>query len=125
MVATPTDRQWWAMCDVNMSHPNPLHKADLTSPFVYERGFGLCYVPMGCHQSAMALLLAFQHGLYRRMEVVELLNLNDLSDAADYWLEHTPGAAFRSSVGKTVQAGSAKNLTVIEKRLFGSITYLS
>src|SRR3546814_13385743 len=55
-------------------------------------------------------------GLYRRMEVVELLNLNDLSDAADYWLEHTPGAAFRSSVGKTVQAGSAKNLTVIEKR---------
>src|SRR3546814_15022874 len=65
------------------------------------------------HQSAMALLLAFQHGLYRRMEVVELLNLNDLSDAADYWLEHTPGAAFRSSVGKTVQAGSAKNLTEI------------
>src|SRR3546814_9522128 len=86
MVATPTDRQWWAMCDVNMSHPNPLHKADLTSPFVYERGFGLCYVPMGCHQSAMALLLAFQHGLYRRMEVVELLNLNDLSDRSE---EHT------------------------------------
>src|SRR3546814_3891647 len=124
MVATPTDRQWWAMCDVNMSHPNPLHKADLTSTVVYERGFGLCYVPMGCHQSAMALLLAFQHGLYRRMDVVEHLNLNELSDAADYWLEHTPGAESRPSDAQAVQAGQAEILTVIAKILFDSLTYL-
>lgn len=60
-----TDEQWWAMCDAHMSLPVPLAKADLTKPFVYERRFGLFYVPFGFHHRAMSLLLAFQYDLTR------------------------------------------------------------
>jgi len=36
-------------------------------------------------------------------------------------LQHTAGAAFRSSVGKKNQVGSIDKLTIQERRLFGDV----
>lgn len=114
-----TDEMWWAMCDFHMAPPVALGEAELSIPFVYERKWGVFYVPMGMHQGAMSLLLAFQHGLTDGIDVGNKLGLKYSEETADYWLEHTIGAAFRSSVGKQVQVGRFKNLTVQERRLFG------
>lgn len=119
-----TDPQWWAMCDANMSLPVPLAKADLTKPFVYERRFGVFYVPGGFHQTAMSLLLAFQHDLTSGVDVSEKLKLKYSDGTSEYWLTHTPGACFRSSVGKKVQAGRKGSLTVMEWRRFGDVSYV-
>ncbi len=122
-----SDRQWWSMCDAHMSLPVPLHTADLTKPFVYDRKWGLFYVPSGLHQQAMGILLAFHHGLLNGNDVAVHLGLptRDSHYAADYWLEKTPGAAFRSSVGKKkVQAGPRGNLTAMERRLLGDIEHV-
>jgi len=120
-----TDEQWWAMCDANMSLPEPLAKADLTKPFVYERRFGVFYVPFGYHQLAMGTLLAFQHGLTKPGQVAELLNLN-LFGTGGHWLEHTEGACFFSSVGRTFQVWNPRSLNAIERRILGvkNITYI-
>lgn len=119
-----TDEQWWAMCDVDMPLPIPLAKADLTRPFVYERGRGVFYVAPGRHQVAMSLLLAFQHGKVRGVEVANLLGVDFSSGTADFWLEHTPGAAFRSSVSSLVHAARPASLTAIERRAFGAVRYV-
>ena len=119
-----SDKQWWKMDSANMSYPVPLAKADLSKPFVYDREFGVFYVPCGYHQSAMSLLLAFKHGCKDGVDVAEKLNLEYSSGTADYWLENTQGAAFRSSVGEKIQAGKKGNLTVIERRIFGDVQYI-
>lgn len=116
-----SDEMWWAMCDAHMGLPVPLAEADLSRPFVYERRWGVFYVPGGYHPSAMSLLLAFQHGLCCGIDVGEKLKVSCSSGTADYWLEHTPGAAFRSSVGRCVSVGSLKGLTIQERRLFGEV----
>lgn len=116
-----SDEMWWAMCDAHLSLPVPLAEADLSKPFVYERSRGVFYVPGGYHPSAMSILLAFQHGLTCGIDVAEKLKLEFSSGTADYWLEHTPGAAFRSSVGRCVVVGSTKGLTIQERRLFGEV----
>lgn len=113
------------MCDLNMSEPVTLAKADLSKPFVYCRQYGLFYVPMGHHQAAMSLLLAFAHGVRDGIDVANLLGLDFPSETADLWLERTPGTAFKSAVSKSVYAWRPDNLTVIEKRMFGPINYLS
>lgn len=121
MTETPdiTNEMWWKMCDFNMSRPIPLAEADLSKPFIYERSWGVSYVPGGYHQGAMSLLLAFQHGLKNGIAVSEKLNLRFSSGTADHWLEHSPGAAFLSSVGKKIQVGNIKGLTIQERRTFG------
>lgn len=117
-----TQIQWNKFCDFGMSLPIPLEAADLTKPFIYERCYGVFYVPSGMHVSAMSFLLALQHDCQHGIEVAEKLGLKYSSGTADHWLEHTPGAAFRSSVGKTVQVGSDRGLTIQERRLFGPVT---
>jgi hypothetical protein len=114
-------RQWNCLCDFHMNKPVPLEKADLGRPFVYERQYGLFYVPFGFHQSAMSFLLALQHGLDHGIEVAEKLKLKYSEGTADYWLENTPGAAFRSSVGKRIQVATGRGLTPQERRLFGDV----
>ncbi len=114
-----TDEQWWNMCDAGMGLPLPLDQADLSKPFVYDRSYGVFYVPMGQHQHAMSLLLAFQHGLASTMGLAEKLGLEPHGETADRWLESTPGAAFRSTVGKRIQVATGKGLTAQERRLFG------
>lgn len=114
-----TDKMWWKMCDFHMALPIALGDADLTKPFVYERKWGVFYVPMGMHPHAMSLLLAFQHDLTSGIKVGEKLGLSYSDETADYWLEHTAGSAFRSSVGKKIQVANTKGLTVQERRLFG------
>lgn len=116
-----TDKMWWEMCDFHMDVPVPLSEADLTKPFVYERKWGVFYVPMGMHLGAMSLLLAFQHGCDDGMAVGEKLGLRWSEGTADYWLEHTVGAAFRSSVGKKIQVANTKGLTVQERRMLGDV----
>ena len=114
-------RQWNCFCDFHMSKPVPLASADLSRPFVYERQYGLFYVPSGLHQSAMSFLLALQHGLDHGIDVAEKLKLKYSDGTADHWLEHTPGAAFKSSVGKRIQVAKHRGLTIQERRLFGDV----
>lgn len=119
-----TEKQWYGMCSCNMSLPVPLHKANITKPFVYDRKFGLFYVPFGYHQSAMSLLLAWQLGLDKGVQVVTKLKIAFSSETADYWLENTPGAAFKSSISYFVQAARPNSLNAIERRIFGEICYI-
>jgi hypothetical protein len=116
-----SQRQWNQFCDFGMSDPVALQLADLTRPFVYERAYGVFYVPGGMHASAMSFLLALQHGCEHGIEVAEKLKLKYSSGTADHWLEHTPGAAFKSSVGRRIQVATGRNLTVQERRLFGEL----
>lgn len=107
------------MCAVGLELPRPLAEADLSRPFVYERRFGVFYVPGGQHSGAMSYLLALQHDCKDGVQVAEKLKLTYSSGTAEYWLEHTPGAAFKSSVGTRVQVATGRGLTAQERRLFG------
>jgi hypothetical protein len=111
--------QWSQFCEFCMSDPVPLSIADLTRPFVYERQYGVIYVPGGYHPSAMSFLLALQLGCEDGIDAAEKLNVTYSSGTADYWLENTPGAAFKSSVGKRIQVATGRGLTVQERRMFG------
>ena len=114
-----TDEQWWSMCDAHMSLPEPLAIADLSRPFVYDRRYGVFYVPSGHHQHAMSILLAFRHGHTKGLAVAEHLGLAFSHGTADEWLRTTPGACFLSSVGKNVLAGNRESLSVLERRIIG------
>lgn len=113
------DRQWWSMCDADMSLPVPLGKADPQKPFIYERRYGVFYVPSRQHQHAMSVLLAFRHGLTKGIEVAERLGLGFSQGTADEWLRTAPGACFLSSVGQNVLAGTRGSLSVLERRIIG------
>lgn len=119
-----TPEQWQQLVDAGASEPQPLHLADLSVPFVYYRPLGVIYCGAGKHRLAMSVLLAFAHGCESGVEVGEHLNLDFPDETADRWLEITAGAAFRSSVGRKVQAGKRAHLTMIEKRWLGDIQYL-
>lgn len=119
-----TSRQFNAACDLCMSEPVPLGQADLAKPFVYDRTIGVIYVPMGYHQGAMGLLQAIKMGLNNRVEAAEKLGVRDLGDVADHWLEHTPGAAFRSSLSRKIKVGTGKGLSPMERRRFGDFDAL-
>lgn len=115
---------FWRMCDCHMSNPVPLAQADLSRPFVYERRWGVFYVPGGYHRIAMTLLLAWQHDCDCPVDVANKLGLDMSFDTADHWLANTDGAAFRSSVGKRIQVASRDKLNLQERRLFGEVSCL-
>lgn len=119
-----TPQQWQMLREAGASEPQPLHLADLSLPFVYYRPVGLIHCGAGKHRLAMSLLLAFANGHDSGIEVAEHLGLDFPDETADRWLEVTQGAAFRSSVGRKVQAGKRDHLTLIEKRWLGEIQYL-
>ncbi|MFN3571627.1 MAG: hypothetical protein ACK4VX_15195 [Polaromonas sp.] len=119
-----TPQQWQALLDAGVKEPQPLHLADLSVPFVYDRAVGVFHCGAGKHRLAMSLLLAYAHGCESGIEVGEQLGLDFPDETADRWLEITPGAAFRSSVGRKIQAGKRSHLTMIEKRWLGEIQYL-
>jgi len=121
---TLSDRQFNAACELCMSEPVPLAQADLQKPFVYDRAIGVIFAPMGYHQAVMGLLQAIQMGLEDRIDAAEKLGVRDLGDVADHWLEHTPGAAFRSSVSRKIKVGTGKGLTPLERRRFGDFDAL-
>ena len=121
-----TDKQWWKMCDVNLDLPEPLGRANKSRPFVYDRKWGLFHCPPGHHPAAMGLLLAFHHGMLCRLEVAEKLSLDVPYGAADYYLEHTPGTAYMSSVGvRRVRTWGKDSLNAFERRQFGALEYLN
>jgi len=113
-----SEAQWAAMCDCHMSLPVALAQVDMERPFIYERRFGVFYVPGNCHQAAMSLLLAFQHGLPSGAEVAAALGVDYPAATADHWLEHTPGAALKSSAGSRVQVARVKRMNASERRFF-------
>lgn len=119
-----TPAQWALLLDAGAREPQPLHLADLSLPFVYYRPVGILHCGAGKHRLAMSILLAFAHNCASGVEVGEQLGLDFPDETADRWLEITPGAAFRSSVGRKVQAGKPAHLTQIEKRWMGDIQYL-
>ena len=109
-----TDKHRWKMVDAHMSRPIPLSEADLSKPFVYQRGFGVSYVGFGFHPTAMALLYAFNHGYFSGVRVCDKLNLDYPYGASDAWLV-SPGTAYLSSVGKNI---IYNNINVFEERYF-------
>jgi hypothetical protein len=119
-----TTAQWQMLQDAGAREPQPLHLADLSQPFVYYRPVGVLHCGPGKHRLAMSILLAFAHDCASGVEVAEHLGLDFPDETADRWLETTPGAAFRSSVGRRVLAGKRGSLTQIEKRWLGDIQYL-
>ena len=94
-----------------------LATADLLRPFVYERGRGVMWVPPGEHQRMMAHLRAC---------ATDVSGMT-IQEAADEWLEQTPGAAFRSSVSGQILAAKAGHLNAAERYHFmraGGLDYL-
>lgn len=122
-----TDSMWYRMCDFNMSRPIPLDESDINKPFVYYRKYGLFYVPSGYHIHAMALLLAFDHDLMRIQDVRDKLKLSHHTPSitSDYFLEHTKGTCYKSSLSDKIYAWSSSHLNDIESDFFGKITPLS
>ena len=99
-----TDRHWYKMVDSGMSRPIPLQEADLSKPFVYQRGFGVSYVNPGYHRSAMSLLYTFHKGHVGFSDMLREENFDpfdEFSQAADAWSE-LPGTAYLSSVGEEI-----------------------
>jgi hypothetical protein len=118
-----TDQMWWKMCSANMSHPVPLHEADHTVPFVYDRDYGFFYVPFGYHQIAMATLLGFHCDRDDLIDLAKEHGVEFSSGLADEWLEGE-GRCFRSSAGNDIVAGYKANLNAIERRIFGNVRYI-
>lgn len=119
-----TSQQLLALKEAGASAPEPLHLADLSRPFAYERAFGIFYCAPGRHRDTMSLLFAFFKGYESGIEAAEELGLDFPEETADRWLEEVQGTAFRSSVGHRVQVGKRANLTFIEKRWLGEVEYL-
>lgn len=120
-----SEEQYGRLCACDCTMPVPLEKADLKIPFVYDRKYGVFYVPGGSHNLTMATLLAFAHGFTKPLDVCEPLGLKlGISVVSDYWLEHTLGAAFKSSVGEQILAGKTNHLNEKEKDYFCKIKYL-
>lgn len=117
-----TDEQWYAMCNRNMGLPVPLSEADIDRPFVYDRTWGLFYVPMGYHGQVMALLLAFHHGFVCPIEYAESIgrenHYNITDELADAYLLERPGTVMSSSVGTHLQVGRRSHLDAAERRVF-------
>ncbi len=119
-----TPQQWQGLLDAGVKEPQPLHLADLSLSFIYFRPVGVLHCGAGKHRLVMSILLAFANNCDSEVEVSEQLGLDFPDETADRWLEITPGAAFRSSVGRKVQAGKRDHLTSIEKRWLGEVQYL-
>ena len=109
----------WRQFLPDAAEPILIHQADLLRPFVYWRRIGVVYVPAGCHQVVMA-------SMNSRLDEPGGHELT-VGELADEWLEHTEGAAFRSSVGSSIMAGARGNLNATERRLFermGDLRYM-
>jgi hypothetical protein len=121
-----TERQFYAMCDVDLDLPRPL-STSLPPMFLYDRKWGVMFCPGGSHNAAMALLYAFHRGYQSRIEGMqkEPKIFMDYHVCADLWLETIPGTAFRSSVGgRVTRAWSPESLAPYEARLLGPIDYI-
>jgi len=119
-----TSQQLQALEKTGASEPEPLHLADLSRPFVYDRAFGVFYCVPGRHRDTMSLLYAYAKGYESGIDAAEELGLDFPEETADRWLEEIQGTAFRSSVGHRVQVGKRASLTIIEKRWLGEVEYL-
>lgn len=113
-----TDQMWWKMCDAHMSRPVPLLEADLSKPYVYDREYGVFYVPMGYHQMAMTVLLSFHLGENDLVDMATQLGLAFSEGTADRWLEGE-GRCFKSSVSNGIKVGFKGNLSFAELQCFG------
>lgn len=120
----PTYKQLRAMDNIYLSRPVPLAKADLSKSFVYQRGLGVFYVPFGHHPGAIAMLFALNNGFDNGIDACEALGLEYSQGATIRWLRETPGAAYKSSVGRRIRAGKIENMSAAELRYFADADFL-
>ncbi len=128
-----TQEHWYAMCGHGLSMPEPLNKADMKKPFMYQRGLGFMYCSGGHHAIASGVLLAFEMGLMCSIDAQKEMKTRhngrpfDCCAMMDYWILNTEGTAFKSSVSKTITAGFRGSLNAFEIRQFGehNIRYLT
>lgn len=122
------DKKFWAACDCGIGNPVPLAKADLSRPFIYDRAYGVFLCQHGHHQVAMSLLLAWHHDCDHGIDVGQKLGLSFSDGTADYYVEHTPGVCFKSSVGSNPEAWQRGSLNAMELRIIeaaaGSVRYI-
>lgn len=118
----PSYDQWCAMVDNHMSKPIPLGKEDLNRMWFYYRKYGIFYVGWASQQSAMSLLLAFEHGLLCGVEISDELKLDYSYGTAMEFLK-LPGTAYKNDRSKHIFCFNG-SLSPIEKRIFKNIKYL-
>lgn len=127
-----TDEMFYLLCDYRMSEPIPLKDADLTSPFIYDRDYGVFYVDGGYHQLGMALLFAWRHGalsvrqlLKENSDIKKRVSERSHSSSGKYeylsecFLLDLKGTAMGSSVASHLQVGRIRNLNEEEKQIIG------
>jgi hypothetical protein len=101
------------MINAEMSHPKSLNELDPEKDFVYDRHYGLFFVPFGRHTIAMATLYSFHKGFVFYGDLSD--GYVDTSKIADKFIDEIEGTAFKSSVADSVYY---RNLSSMEKRLF-------
>lgn len=119
-----TDKMWTKMCGCSMSLPVPLDQADIKKPFVYDRKYGVFYVPASKHQLAMSLLLAWHRGMDCGLDIANKLNLSYPFGSADFYLERTDGTAYLSSISKKIYSWTPNQLNSKEQNYLGDVCYL-
>lgn len=118
-----TDQHWYRMVDNHMGRPVPLHRADLTRSFIYDRTWGVFYCGGGSHPTALALLLAFHMGSLEPVDTAEELGVEYSAGAADYLLKNYPGTCYHSTVDAKIIAGRRGSLNPMELRLLAYYDY--
>lgn len=116
-----TQKQVYKLIDYRLSDPVPLHEADLTKPFIYDRKWGVFTAPFASHAAGMALLYAFHQGLDDPLDLAlsdDLINYP--GNAAEQWLAEFPGTCFYSGVSHkgSLVVHKLSSLNAIERRTF-------
>ena len=123
------DEIWWRMCDIHMGLPKPLHEADLTKGFIFDRRYGVFPVDVGYHHFAASFLVCLDHGVLKPSELTQKCLKRMGLDGPhpelieDYYLMNQPGSAKYSTVTRrkgqklgvlTTKRGS---LNALERRI--------
>lgn len=122
-----SEKQFIAMCEVGLDLPVRL--SSVRRPFrsfIYDRDYGLMTCPGGMHLHGMATLLAFHHNFDSRFAAMGagVRLFRDVSEAADYYLEHIPGTAFFSSLHSEPHTWRFGSLNAFEHRILGPVQIL-
>ena len=110
--------------DYHASQPVILEQANLRNPFVYDREYGLFYVPYARHVSVMATLYAFHRGFADYADLAEYLGIGYNTGLSDRFLKEIEGTCYRSSQSIRPVAGKFYNLNDYEREIFGDVAYL-
>lgn len=125
-----SNKLWHTMCDAGLSMPCELGaSANLDLPYIYVRKYGLIYCNPCCHQIGLATLLALELGCdsFHDIEPDKLsppLPIYGASEYAEYYMEHTEGVCFKSSVSKSALAWNRHSINQNELDYFYPVKYV-